>query len=764
MAIIKRTRSLHGVGILANRGARDGGPEFLRYNLIYGFNGSGKSTLSRLFACLERGKQHDEMPEGCTFEIEMDDGTVYRGPEALSGLEASVCVFNTDFIERSLQWKAGRAASIFYISEEQADAALQLHEKQTALQTRRETAAAQSEAAQARSRALGIHKTERARAISRSLHLGGRRYEAPQLQNDYDNVRAGEIDIVTDEVLAGFEDVARQAAPPPPLEQVRDSSAELRRAIEDARSFAELSIAQAALDEMERHPAMVPWLKAGHEYHAAHELERCLFCANTLSEDRKARLAAALDDRLSRLMVDLNAAQEAARTVTSGVGSRDGWPTVNEFEGSLRAPFNKAKEEFEGASRGLEQFAREAERILAERLAKPTLVVAHALPEPAVLSAACQNLRLKLSAINEVVDRHNAAAADFEKSQSTAREKIKKHFLAQSFAEYSALKDGAGTAQEVAEAAAFEVAQLERDVVELTAMVRAHGPAADQITKLVRAYLGHGELTVFAANEGYELHRHGKLVKGPPSEGEKTAIALCYFLSTLEADGRDVKDLIIVIDDPISSLDTKAMNYASTLIRARVDSAAQIFVLTHNQHCMNEFKKAWKNRSKAIDAKPATAALLYVDVSMPEHSDRREARLVEMPGHLRGYDSEYHFLCSMALTFEAAGAGYSEYWFMMPNVIRRVLEVFLGFKEPGSHSIEQKLEALTKRLPDLDPIRVRALERLVQVESHSDSLDDLIAHSSMTVEETRDANAALLALMAEADCTHTAAIRSQCKP
>lgn len=105
------------------------------------------------------------------------------------------------------------------------------------------------------------------------------------------------------------------------------------------------------------------------------------------------------------------------------------------------------------------------------------------------------------------------------------------------------------------------------------------------------------------------------------------------------------------------------------------------------------------------------------------------------------------------LQFEAAGGQYSEYWFMMPNVIRRVLDVFLAFKVPGSHPLQQKLEAMTKKCPDIDDVRIKALDRLIQVESHSDSLDDLVSHSSMTIEETRDANAALLELMAASDAT-----------
>lgn len=764
VAIIKRTRSLQGVGILADRTARDAGPEFRRYNLIYGFNGSGKSTLSRIFGCLERGRHHDEMPEGCRFEVEMDDGTVYGSPDNLKGVEGRVCVFNTDFIERSLQWKAGRAASIFYISEQQAEAAAELERKQAKLAARRDKAASELETARARARVLSTHKTERARTISAALHVTGRRYEAPQLQSDYDTLKVDSSNLLAEKVLHDLEDVARQAAPSPPLERVRDWSPELVQAIERAHSFADLSVAQTTLEEIERHPAMVPWLKAGHEFHAEQDLDTCLFCANPLSEERKLQLAAALDDRLSRLMDELDDAQKAVHIAVSGVMIRDRWPAVADLEGSLRTLFITARDELEEVSKTAESIAREAERIIDERLARPTLAVTHGLPEPAIVNAACAGIRQKVATLNEIVDRHNAAVADFANSQSSARETIKKHYIAQSFGEYAALKDDHSKAQNAADKGASEVAQLEEDVVNLTAKVRAHGPAAEQITKLVRAYLGHGELTVFPAVEGYELHRHGKVVTGPPSEGEKTAIALCYFLSTFEADGRDIKDLIIVVDDPISSLDTKAMNYASTLIRSRVEKAAQVFILTHNQHCMNEFKKAWSNRDKAKGDKPATAAFLFIDVSMPEQSDRREARLVGLPRHLKGYDSEYHFLCSKILQFEAAGATHFEYWFMMPNVIRRVLELFLGFKEPGSHPIGQKLEALIETLPGLDPVRMKALERLVQVESHSDCLEDLVSHSSMTIEETRDANSALLAFMAEADLRHTEVIRSQCRP
>ena len=240
-------------------------------------------------------------------------------------------------------------------------------------------------------------------------------------------------------------------------------------------------------------------------------------------------------------------------------------------------------------------------------------------------------------------------------------------------------------------------------------------------------------------------------------------MALCYFLSTLEAEGRKIKDLIVVVDDPISSLDTKAMHYACALIRGRLSPATQLIVLTHNLQCMNEIKKDWRKLAYPEETKkPPTAALMFIDVTIPAGKTARTATLIEMPKYLRAYDSEYHFLCHKVLEFEAKGTEYFEYAYMMPHVIRRVLDVFLAFKVPGSDSMKGKIAALCRANDGLDPVRLVALERLAQGESHSDNLDDLISQSSMTVEESRDANAALLELMRVVDPIHTAAIRKQC--
>jgi hypothetical protein len=126
MGVITNIKSLNGMGIYADRSPRSPSLQFRRYNLVYGFNGSGKSTLSRLFASLEAGEAHPKLPEGGAFEFTLEDDTAFGCPTRPTGLERRVLVFNSDYIERNLQWAAGRANPVFYIGADQAEAAAEL--------------------------------------------------------------------------------------------------------------------------------------------------------------------------------------------------------------------------------------------------------------------------------------------------------------------------------------------------------------------------------------------------------------------------------------------------------------------------------------------------------------------------------------------------------------------------------------------------------------------------------------------------------------
>lgn len=761
MTIIKNIRQLKGAAVLADRKAATPSLDLKQFNLVYGFNGSGKSTLSRIFAALQYGKVQVRLPEGCTFEIETSDGARFKYPKALTGIEKRVCVFNTDFIAANLQWETGVANPVFYIGADQADAANELKALEAALPAAQTKYEGEAQILKEREKAFNEHKRVLARTVSERLRQAAR-YEAPQLVADIDKLGTSADDRLSDADLDATAATCARSEPPAKVRPIEVPISTLLEIVEAAVELAPKSIGSIVVDGLDAHPQMVPWVKHGHEYHVRHDLKSCLYCGEAITDERKELLTAAFDDKLSKFITELNTAVHHSSDCMQALAiAKAAIPAAAQLSAEFQPPFKTEAIKFTAALEDIRPLLATASQALQDRKGTPTTPVPVSLPPPDEVKARITALEESCNAINAICKQHADMVDNFNEHQRKAREAIRRHFVASSADDYANHVSAISAARATETATKAAVEKLEGDIVAMREKVQQHGPAANKINALVRSYLGHGELTIVAVAKGYELHRHGALISGAPSEGEKTAVALCYFLSTLEAEDRKVQDLIIVIDDPVSSLDTKAMNYACGLIRNRLFDAAQLIVLTHNQHCMNEFKKFWKRWAQAD---PAKASLKFIDVSIPASTVTRTANIVDLPKHLREYESEYHYLFEKVMAFEEAGGSHFDYVFMMPNVLRRVLEIFLAFKVPRNGNLNDKLKTLCGRHNDLDSDRLCALERLSQVESHSDNLDDLIAQSSMTVEESRDANGALIHLMEVVDPVHLADLRNYCNP
>lgn len=224
-SIIRSIRRLRGAGVLANRTAQSPNLGFLRYNLIYGFNGSGKSTLSRIIASLQQGSRSDRLPSDCEFEIEMDDGSKYVCPEAMTGLESRVLVFNADFVEKNLQWSVGRANPVFYIGREQTERASELAKLEASLPKIQEQANATADLAKAKGKTLANFRRDLARAVAERLQLRGRRYEAPQLEGDYAELSLSDTDILPATELESLTAANHLSEPPQAINSKRPPKA-----------------------------------------------------------------------------------------------------------------------------------------------------------------------------------------------------------------------------------------------------------------------------------------------------------------------------------------------------------------------------------------------------------------------------------------------------------------------------------------------------------------------------------------------------------
>lgn len=760
-AIVTNLRSMQQMGIFADRDARSPSLQLRRYNLIYGFNGSGKSTLSRLFASLEAGVLHPKLPDGCSFEATLDDGADFGSPSKLKGLERRMRVFNADYIEQNLQWAVGRASPVFFIGADQAEAATELSNIERKIENLTTAKAAAEATKKAADMGFASFKRERAKLTASHLHLGSRKYEAPALTKDYESWKGDGVRLLTDAELKAAEDMRRLDEPMPPLSPLEFDASSVETAFQFITDICSQSLAQVALDEVQRFPDMLLWLKQGQEFHEYNRLEDCLFCGSNIPIERRTLLASAFDNQVDQFVAKLTKTAERLQGVMLKLTQlENAVPTMDALLSELRPGFKDTRDQIVRGLHQVRSYLDALQEVLTQKRERPaTPADMSAVAPQSDVATTAKTLARAIEETNAAVAAHNRAIGDFAKRKEQAEVAIRRHFIADCITDYANYAKDLDEAKAKLETVTNELDQLNIQANQLQQQVKEHGPAASAINKLIASYLGHDELTIHPVEQGYQLQRHGKPIQGVPSEGEKTAIAIAYFLSSIEAEGRKLKDLIVVVDDPVSSLDTKALNYACALVRSRLDDAGQLFVLTHNLQCMNEFRKAWKRRARPPEGKDPTAAFLFIDVTIPAGQHKRSSTIVEMPRLLREYDSEYHFLFSHVLKFTDNPNAYYDHGYMIPNVLRRVLDVFLAFKCPGSSGLTDQIKKLCKDYPDLDRDRLAALERLAQVESHSDNLDDLLSFSSITLEETHAAANALLDMMDHVDEKHLASLK-----
>lgn len=142
---------------------------------------------------------------------------------------------------------------------------------------------------------------------------------------------------------------------------------------------------------------------------------------------------------------------------------------------------------------------------------------------------------------------------------------------------------------------------LQQELVGLTKNITSVQPAVDEMNGILQAY-GFTNFSIVPSTENsnkYQIQReNGELVKTTLSEGEVTFITFLYFLQRCKGgltESTVNDERILVIDDPISSLDSTVLFVVSSLIkeivkdlRAGRGNIKQMILLTHNVYFHKE--------------------------------------------------------------------------------------------------------------------------------------------------------------------------------
>ena len=448
---------------------------------------------------------------------------------------------------------------------------------------------------------------------------------------------------------------------------------------------------------------------------------------------------------------------------------RDYWDdmeTMRSLSDDYKESAERLRENLEGMANACQQaqgnIGRHVERMrgelatLAERTETNCHIMQNKLEHPSMV-AQFKETGDAMEALWKTIDETNAEVAahnSMVENQNPERERLKEDLLtylagrsastvkycqqgiAQRNAELQILKREADAIKKKTEALVEEIRETEKKLASTK-------PTVERINTELKRY-GFTGFSIQPTKHGntYQIQREdGSLVKDTLSEGETTFITFLYYLqlvkggdSTAGAGQVTAGPKVVVIDDPVSSLDNKVLGVVSDMVRqliqrvnglhancAAASDINQVFVLTHNA----EF---YKKVTRVNPRSNKQRGCHHWWLSKMGNESKAKAYGMENPVKV-GYDQLW-----MELK-EGIAAGQP-----VQNTMRNIVETY--FVEYGGYESKNKLVA--ENFADDEPVRTKMNALLEWMDQGSHGGEDAVYGES-----PREANARNMEVLRE---------------
>jgi len=647
-------------------------PEFTSHNLIYGWNYSGKTTLSRIFRSFETGRIHPDYLSA-TYEIEMKDGR--KLSETDLDKATYFRVFNSDFVSDNLKWNSS-IEPIFLLGQENIELQTKLEEERKKLEGKnKQVLDYASEKTNAETR-LEKALTDKARDVKNLLSIPD--YTKRHFQPSVDKVlpdsashELAETDlqkhITTYKSTDKKDKVISISLTVPDL-------AELSGKVRDILTT---TVKSKVIEKLKNDPILNDWVKQGMEIHEGKTT--CEFCGGVIPANLFETLSNHFTDDYAQLIRDIGKLAATVSASRLSVTLPDEAKLFPEYKTCFISAKGQLETEITAFNGVIQQFADTMDT------KKTAVFDVLTLPEYTDNSDVITKL---LEALNAILTAHNTKSGNFEKEQKVSLEKVLNHYASQFVTDekYSETKKAIGVIDEAAKALKPEITTISGEIRQIEQQLSETVKGAEKINGYMMQYFGKGDLEIKVTSESkFCLYRNEVLAKNL-SEGEKTAIAFAYFITKLEDKNTTIANSVVYVDDPISSLDSNHLFNTYSFIKNKLHGCKQLFLSTHNFEFYN-LMKDWLDPLKARDK-----SFYLVERNINKVVD--EAHIKPTPNLIVNFKSEYLYLFSIIHGFYTAPSVNYYHLYNLPNIIRRYVEIFMGFKVPSAAGFGKKAEIL----------------------------------------------------------------------
>lgn len=767
--MIRRLEKIQGCGIFRDFRWDSDTPEFERINLVYGSNGSGKTSFARALDALSSGEAVEVKVSAILSDQSRVSST--RTGDRQSDQEFDrLFVFSDAYVAENHDFSAeAEVEAVLTLGKRTLDderRLTELRELQDTLTERlRDALRDESDA----DKVLDDAYMSFARSVVVTLSRAGGRYQSNSNYNTavakrrFNGSHDGWIGLTEADMKADLATINSDERQEVDLTshsfKVREG---LRRDVLVALEAAPVAV---VLDTLGSHPEATLWVEQGRYLHV--NSTQCLYCGGALSAERRREVEQHFSNEVERVQSSVDhLVQEVAQAESDLQRLLGDGAIAGSLYGDLRSEFTA---EHEAASKQKVDMAAWLEGVRAALEKKRVNVVKRVsvvIEEP----PSVDGLQL-----DRLLVKHNDRVAKHGEIVEQAAFRVERHLLKEAESRISTLKEAAEKARAARKTSEARLNACQEQVAALENTQRDALPSAETMSRELSRILGRSELEFKLLPNGrrYSVTRHGSPARGL-STGERTAITLIHFLEHVRQAAANLGSAIVAIDDPISSLDSGvAMGistyiWSETVLSGHVD---QVFLLTHNFELFRQWDVQIEDlpgRAGPMNTRGFTSNC-YELVARHEELDGTHQRTPSFIAWPPSADTRKKVRSAYHHGFFRIVHAYRELlendsmerrldaMLLYPNVLRRVLETFLAFKDPSSlGNFTGAMRAMGDRLEELryqgdaGALRLQ-LTRFTHTNSHAASPE---TDAAVAPDEIGSIFAAAFAFMHAIDSEH----------
>jgi len=753
---------------------------FKDVNIIYGRNYSGKTTLSKVFRCLEKKILHADY-DNPDFKVILDDDVEITCSN-LGKNNLNICVYNTDFVKDNLNWLHNEDGTIEpfailggenneieskineiestigddpNIEKEQPIKGLLFEQKEkvekynTSLESRKE---------------LTDEKESKLRKKSKEIKENNSiyndiNYNISKIKKDIEKIKSSNLKKLNEEQVDKFKIIIREETKPD-ITKLPEKKPKFSSYFDEVNNIVSKKIMPSTpIQDLLNDSLLQEWVRQGREYHEGKRTS-CAFCGNPIDDELWKKLdehfSKESEELRSNIIKKIHNLEKSKEGLESFISfSKDNFYSI--FHGDVNALIKEWKTLKLSYDSNIDK--------LINRLKERQDNIFNDFQLESIQDVSDDIFEL-IKKINIKIEEHNQKTKTLSDDQKNVRESLRLNDISKFIEEidYDKLikdieSEGKKVKQNKIEKEEIEnkISAYQEEVRKLKTELKDESKGAELVNEYLEKFFGQNGFKLVSIGEDsgvkYQILRDGKEAKNL-SEGECSLVSFCYFVAKIKDEIESTNnDLILYIDDPMSSLDSNHIFFVFSLIESVITKNKkykQLFISTHNLDFLKYIKRLTAQKKN----------IMHFLIESEQKQNHRRSCIRLMPNHLKDYTTEFNYLFNEIYSLYKNVSGdrsrqientYNQFY-NIPNNIRKFLEYYLFYKYPNSESPLNNLDKL------FDGNTPALLNRVVNELSHLTFIDR--GWSPLDVSEVEECVKIVIEMIEDKDSEQFNALKS----